>query len=36
VNDLEDFRRAGDFAHAQAPFATADNLAKGAKSGAAQ
>jgi phosphoenolpyruvate phosphomutase len=21
VNDLEDFRRAGDFAHAQAPFA---------------
>ncbi|MGF6932446.1 phosphoenolpyruvate phosphomutase [Paraburkholderia sp. UCT70] len=23
VNDLDDFRRAGDFAHAQAPFATA-------------
>jgi phosphoenolpyruvate phosphomutase len=21
VNDLDDFRRAGDFAHAQAPFA---------------
>jgi phosphoenolpyruvate phosphomutase len=23
VNDLDDFRRAGDFAHAQAPFASA-------------
>jgi phosphoenolpyruvate phosphomutase len=25
VNDLEDFRRAGDFAHAQTPFAVGRN-----------
>lgn len=25
VNDLEDFRRAGDFAHAQSPFALGRN-----------
>jgi phosphoenolpyruvate phosphomutase len=32
VNDLDDFRRAGDFAHAQAPFATAvGNPASNAK-----
>jgi phosphoenolpyruvate phosphomutase len=40
VNDLEDFRRAGDFAHAQAPFAAAvgavDKGATNAASGAAQ
>ena len=24
VNDLEDFRRAGDFAHAQRPFSSSD------------
>jgi len=35
VNDLEDFRRAGDFAHAQAPFAAAVGAAdKGAANGA--
>jgi phosphoenolpyruvate phosphomutase len=39
VNDLEDFRRAGDFAHAQAPFAAAVGSGAGkadAVSGAAQ
>ena len=35
VNDLEDFRRAGDFAHAQAPFAAAVGAVdKGAGKGA--
>jgi phosphoenolpyruvate phosphomutase len=36
VNDLEDFRRAGDFAHAQAPFAAAADNRNDAASGAAQ
>jgi phosphoenolpyruvate phosphomutase len=36
VNDLEDFRRAGDFAHAQAPFAAAVGKQTNAASGAAQ
>jgi phosphoenolpyruvate phosphomutase len=37
VNDLEDFRRAGDFAHGQTPLAASlGNPASDAANGAAQ
>ena len=31
VNDLEDFRRAGDFAHTQTPYALGNNAGEAAR-----